>query len=78
MNLLHTLVPLALAGLGFLAAGDPPIHETSQPQVAAEDLVAPGLVHWHADRAAALAAAKESGRPVLIFQMLGRLDERFC
>ena len=40
--------------------------------------VSPGLVPWHVDREAALAAAKESGRPILLFQMFGRLDERFC
>ena len=37
-----------------------------------------GLVRWHGSREAALAAARESGRPVMLFQMLGRLDEEFC
>lgn len=40
--------------------------------------VAPGLVRWHADFAAACAAARTSGRPVLLFQLLGRLDDEFC
>ncbi|MCG3135423.1 MAG: hypothetical protein HMLKMBBP_03074 [Planctomycetes bacterium] len=38
----------------------------------------PGLVRWHADAPAALAAAKLSGKPVLVFQILGRLDDEFC
>jgi hypothetical protein len=40
--------------------------------------VQPGLVRWHADYAAACAAGKESGKPVLLFQMMGRLDQQFC
>ena len=40
--------------------------------------VAPGLVRWHADFDAARAAASISGKPVLLFQLLGRLDEEFC
>ena len=39
--------------------------------------VAPGRVRWHADFEAACAAAKKSGKPVLLFQLLGQLDERF-
>jgi hypothetical protein len=40
--------------------------------------VEPGAVKWHDSLAAACAAAKKSGKPVLLFQMLGRLDQRFC
>ena len=40
--------------------------------------VAPGKVTWHADLAAACAAARKSGKPVLLFQMMGRLDQQFC
>jgi hypothetical protein len=40
--------------------------------------VQPGLVRWHTDFAAACAAAKDSRKPVLLFQMMGRLDQRFC
>ena len=39
--------------------------------------VAPGKVSWHADYDAALAASKKSGKPVLLFQLLGDLDQRF-
>jgi hypothetical protein len=40
--------------------------------------VAPGLVRWHDSFAAACEAARRSGRPVLLFQMMGKLDEQFC
>jgi hypothetical protein len=40
--------------------------------------VEPGKVRWHKDFAAACAAAQKSGKPVLLFQMMGKLDERFC
>ena len=40
--------------------------------------VAPGKVRWHADFAAACRASARTGRPVLLFQMMGRLDDRFC
>jgi hypothetical protein len=40
--------------------------------------VAPGKVRWHAHFAAARAAARASGKPVLLFQMMGKLDEQFC
>jgi hypothetical protein len=45
---------------------------------AANPEVAPGLVRWHADLAHAKAAAAASRRPVLLFQLLGRLDREFC
>ena len=38
----------------------------------------PGRVRWHADFAAACAAGRTSGKPVLLFHMMGRLDEKFC
>ena len=40
--------------------------------------VEPGKVKWHADFATARAASAKSGKPVLLFQLLGRLDEQFC
>jgi hypothetical protein len=39
--------------------------------------VAPGLVQWHETLDQARAAAEASGRPMLLFQMIGRLDQRF-
>ncbi len=40
--------------------------------------VQPGGVRWHLSLADACAAAKKSGKPVLLFQMMGNLDEQFC
>jgi hypothetical protein len=40
--------------------------------------VEPGKVRWHASFADAQAAARRSGKPVLLFQMMGRLDRQFC
>ena len=40
--------------------------------------VRPGRVTWHADFAAACAASRTSGKPVLLFQMMGRLDQKLC
>jgi hypothetical protein len=40
--------------------------------------VEPGKVKWHKDFASACAASKKSGKPVLLFQMMGKLDEKFC
>lgn len=48
------------------------------PAVFVNPKVEPGKVHWHKDFATACAAAKKSNKPVLLFQMMGNLDERFC
>ena len=40
--------------------------------------VEPGKVNWHTSLDAACAAAKKSGKPVLLFQMMGKLDDLFC
>ena len=51
------------------------------PRPAANDgddpMVEPGKVKWHNSFADACTAAKKSGKPVLLFQMMGRLDHRF-
>jgi len=39
--------------------------------------VQPGLVRWHADFASACLASKSSGKPVLLFQMMGKLDREY-
>ncbi len=40
--------------------------------------VAPGRVVWHPSFAAACKASQVSRKPVLLFQMMGKLDEQFC
>jgi hypothetical protein len=40
--------------------------------------VEPGKVKWHATFDEACQASAKSGKPVLLFQMMGKLDEQFC
>lgn len=40
--------------------------------------VKPGLVNWHPSFAAAQTAAQKSGKPVLLFHMMGQLDKQYC
>ena len=47
-------------------------------EIATVTTVAPGKVHWHESLAAAIQAAKASKKPVLHFQLLGRLDQELC
>lgn len=49
-----------------------------KPSVSVNPKVMPGLVNWHSNYAAAVVASRQSKKPVLLFQMMGRLDEKFC
>src|SRR5262245_58136097 len=40
--------------------------------------VAPGLVKWHKSFDDAKTASLKSGKPVLLFHMMGQLDKQFC
>lgn len=40
--------------------------------------VPPGKVRWHDNFAAACAASARSHKPVLLFHMMGKLDDQFC
>jgi hypothetical protein len=40
--------------------------------------VRPGLVAWLPDFGSALKASAQTGKPVLLFQMMGKLDDEFC
>ena len=40
--------------------------------------VVPGAVQWKAQMDEACAASAKSGKPVLLFVMLGNLDQEFC
>ena len=48
------------------------------PTAPVNPTVAPGLVKWHPSLADACTAAKKSGKPVLVFHMMGQLDKQFC
>ena len=54
--------------------------DAEEPTAAGADdnpRVEPGKVQWHDDINAALVAANSSGKPVLVFHLLGQLDQRF-
>jgi hypothetical protein len=55
-----------------------PAPHAVSPTDAENPRVAPGLVKWHASFADAQAAARKSGKPVLLFHMMGQLDRQFC
>ena len=62
--------------LGPLPAADVPAAEV--PAAGSDNPPAePGKVKWHQDVATAIAAAKQTGKPVLVFHLLGQLDQRF-
>ena len=62
---------LGLSGAN-LAPERRPTAEPSNP------LVEPGRVQWRGSFDAACAASRDSGKPVFLFHMMGRLDQRFC
>ena len=66
---------LTLVG-GEFSHGDGPVRR--EPETAANPEVRPGRVRWHADFDTARKASQSSGKPVLLFHMLGRLDQQFC
>ena len=54
------------------------VAELSAPAASDNPKVEPGKVHWHPSFAAACVAAQKSGKPVLLFHMMGKLDDQFC
>jgi hypothetical protein len=52
----------------------------ARPETAAfiNPKVEPGRVGWHPSFETACQAAARSGKPVLLFQMMGKLDDQFC
>ena len=70
------------AGAGLTLGNAASNGEPSRPEAAPAGDVNPpvraGRVRWHADFDAACTAARRSGKPVLLFQMMGRLDQKFC
>jgi hypothetical protein len=64
-------LPNSSATKGSRALVQPPVSEDNP-------VVSPGKVRWHASFADARAAARKSGKPVLLFHMMGQLDRQFC
>jgi hypothetical protein len=54
------------------------VRDTSTLTADVNPRVEPGKVRWHATFQAACEAARRSGKPVLLFQMMGKLDDQFC
>lgn len=73
---------------GIQTTGAPKPNSATPPSAAAvapeksddpnNPTVQAGEVKWHASFAAACGAAKKSGKPVLLFHMMGQLDKQFC
>ncbi len=55
-----------------------PLVAHAQGEVATVTTVAPGNVHWCASLEDAVKKAREEKKPVLHFQLLGRLDQELC
>jgi len=64
------------------AAIEPPTIAALRASAAAGKFVnpkvQPGKVRWHDSLASACMASAKSGKPVLLFQMMGKLDDEFC
>jgi hypothetical protein len=63
---------------GAVARGAHSSKTTSNNDSIANKPVAPGLVEWRQDFATACNLSERSGKPVLLFQMMGKLDDEFC
>jgi hypothetical protein len=66
------------AVLTLVAAAAKPFEAAPPPRVTTNPAVEPGRVRWHPSFAEAQAVAKKSGKPVLLFHMMGQLDRQFC
>ena len=73
------LALMLMGALGFQLRSALESRAEGNPQDLADvTAVRPGWVSWHSDFDGALAASRVSGRPVLLFQLLGDLDRVHC
>lgn len=61
-----------------VAVGRSPSPSLHKNHHAGNSTALTGLVRWHENAAAAADRARKSYKPVLVFQMMGNLDEEFC
>jgi hypothetical protein len=61
-----------------VVAGTAPASTSVTPTDLNNPIVEPGKVKWHKTLAEAQAASEKSGKPVLLFHMMGQLDKQFC
>ena len=79
LSVLATLVAVNTSRNAAAAPATPaPLPAAAEKPPEDNPRVKPGLVNWHATAADARAAAERSGRPVLVFHMMGQLDRQFC
>ena len=71
---------IVAVGLAILAGcGTPGITYRSRDTVDGQgSRQTPGRVAWHDSKEVAISAAQQSGKPVMLFQLLGDLDRGFC
>ena len=69
---------LALTTLFCFAPAAEPQQVHALAPTAQENCPDPAVVRWHASYEEALAASRVSKKPVLLFQLLGRLDDALC
>jgi len=69
---------LALPALFVAQRPTPGATPGATPSPTRAEATTPGLVSWHPDFDAAVRAARRSAKPVLLFQLLGDLDQTFC
>jgi len=74
----HGKYDIELPVKNTIAGNQPAARSTASPDKFRNPQVEPGKVRWHKDFEAACTASKKSGKPVLLFQMIGKLDDRFC
>jgi hypothetical protein len=72
------VTPAAPSPSGQPAPDSPSASRPPTPAGDDNPPVRPGLVRWHSSFADARLAAQRSGRPVLLFHLMGRLDRQFC
>jgi hypothetical protein len=52
--------------------------DTRPTEAPTNSRVQPGRLQWRGCFDAACAASRDSGKPVFLFHMMGRLDQRLC
>lgn len=73
------VVPVPPAAELHLKAPAKTVGSSQKPSLKnRNEKVEPGKVRWHKMIQTAMDASKQSGKPVLLFQMMGHLDDRFC
>jgi hypothetical protein len=65
-------------GPAQIVASSTPVATPPTKETFVNPSVEPGKVKWHRDFDTACKEAEKSGKPVFLFQMMGKLDDQFC